>query len=138
MADTVRAAVQVAPRNIEIREFPRPAIGPDDGLLRVEANGICGSDVESYRGHLAMGRGPTIPGHEPMGIVEEIGDRAARAMGRATGGPGGAGGDRAVPVVPRLPDRALPGLPQPPLRPRRHRDRRAAVVCGAGSPSTST
>jgi threonine dehydrogenase-like Zn-dependent dehydrogenase len=81
MADTVRAAVQVAPRNIEIREFPRPTIGPDDGLLRVEANGICGSDVESYRGHLGMGRGPTIPGHEPMGIIEEIGDRASERWG---------------------------------------------------------
>src|SRR5918992_6414474 len=81
VADTVRAAVQVAPRQIELREFPRPTIGPDDGLLRVEANGICGSDVESYRGHLGMGRGPTIPGHEPMGIIEEIGDRAAERWG---------------------------------------------------------
>jgi threonine dehydrogenase-like Zn-dependent dehydrogenase len=81
MSDTVRAAVQVAPRQIELREFPRPTTGPDDGLLRVEANGICGSDVESYRGHLGMGRGPTIPGHEPMGIIEEIGDRAAERWG---------------------------------------------------------
>ena len=32
MADTVRAAVQVGPRQIEIREFPRPRIGPDHGL----------------------------------------------------------------------------------------------------------
>ncbi|WP_433273344.1 zinc-dependent alcohol dehydrogenase [Pseudonocardia xinjiangensis] len=79
MADTVRAAVQVAPRTIEIREFPRPVIGPDDGLLRVEANGICGSDVESYRGHLRMGGGgPTVPGHEPLGVIEEIGERAAQ------------------------------------------------------------
>jgi threonine dehydrogenase-like Zn-dependent dehydrogenase len=81
MTDMVRAAVQVAPRQIELREFPRPSIGADDGLLRVEANGICGSDVESYRGHLGMGRGPTIPGHEPMGIIEEIGDRAAERWG---------------------------------------------------------
>ena len=33
MADMVRAAVQVAPRQIELREFPRPATRPDDGLL---------------------------------------------------------------------------------------------------------
>jgi threonine dehydrogenase-like Zn-dependent dehydrogenase len=50
MADTVRAAVQLGPRQIEIQEFPRPRIGPDHGLLRVEANGICGSDVETYKG----------------------------------------------------------------------------------------
>jgi threonine dehydrogenase-like Zn-dependent dehydrogenase len=82
MGETVRAAVQVAPRTIEIREFPRPEIGPDDGLLRVEANGICGSDVEAYRGHLRMGKGgPVVPGHEPLGIVEEVGENAAQRWG---------------------------------------------------------
>ena len=51
MTDMVRAAVQVAPGQMELREFPRPTTGADDGLLRVEANGICGSDVETFRGH---------------------------------------------------------------------------------------
>src|SRR5215472_2130132 len=77
MTDMVRAAVQVAPRQIELREFPRPRTGPDDGLLRVEANGICGSDVETYRGHLGGDRPAFIPGHEPLGIIEEVGERAA-------------------------------------------------------------
>jgi threonine dehydrogenase-like Zn-dependent dehydrogenase len=77
VTDMVRAAVQVAPRQIEFREFPRPQTGPDDGLLRVEANGICGSDVETYRGHLGGPRPAFIPGHEPLGIVEEVGERAA-------------------------------------------------------------
>jgi threonine dehydrogenase-like Zn-dependent dehydrogenase len=77
----VRAAVQVAPNQIELREFPRPQTGPEDGLLRVEANGICGSDVETYRGHLGGARPAFIPGHEPLGIVEEVGDRAAERWG---------------------------------------------------------
>jgi threonine dehydrogenase-like Zn-dependent dehydrogenase len=81
MADMVRAAVQVGPRQIELREFPRPQTGPDDGLLRVEANGICGSDVETYRGHLGGPRPAFIPGHEPLGIVEEVGERAAERWG---------------------------------------------------------
>ena len=83
MAETVRAAVQVGPRQIELREFPRPRTGPDDGLLRIEACGICGSDVEMYRGNLGGrdGRFPLIPGHEPLGIVEEIGERAAARWG---------------------------------------------------------
>ena len=81
MADTVRAAVQTAPGTIELREFPRPAVGADDGLLRVEANGICGSDVEMFRGHMGLRGGPTIPGHEPLGIVEEVGEAAARRWG---------------------------------------------------------
>ena len=85
MAETVRAAVQVAPRKIEVREFPRPKIGDDDALLRVEANGICGSDVEIYKGHMGAGtRGdfkPFVPGHEPLGVIEEIGERAAARWG---------------------------------------------------------
>jgi len=81
MADTVRAAVQLGPRRIELQEFPRPRIGPDDGLLRVEANGICGSDVETYKGHLGSHPDPFIPGHEPMGIIEEVGERAAQRWG---------------------------------------------------------
>jgi threonine dehydrogenase-like Zn-dependent dehydrogenase len=85
MTDTVRAAVQVSPGKIELREFPRPRVGQDDGLLRVEANGICGSDVETYRGHLGGPRPAFIPGHEPLGIIEEIGERAARRWGVQVG-----------------------------------------------------
>lgn len=81
MSDMVRAAVQVAPRQIELREFPRPKVGPDDGVLRVEANGICGSDLESYRGHLGPGKPAFVPGHEPLGIVDEVGERAAQRWG---------------------------------------------------------
>jgi threonine dehydrogenase-like Zn-dependent dehydrogenase len=82
MSDAVRAAVQVGPRAIEIREFPRPAVTAETGLLRMEANGICGSDVETFKGHMGMGGGrPFIPGHEPLGTIEEIGDEAARRWG---------------------------------------------------------
>ena len=81
MGERVRAAVQVGPRQVEVREFPRPRIGPDDGLLRVEANGICGSDVETYKGNLGSRSLPMVPGHEPLGIVEEIGERAASRWG---------------------------------------------------------
>lgn len=86
LPDTVRAVVQTGPSALEIREFPRPVIGPDDGLLRVEANGICGSDVEIFRGHLqGRSRPPFIPGHEPLGIIEELGERAAERWGVQVG-----------------------------------------------------
>jgi len=85
MTQMVRAAVQTGPRTIEMREFRRPEIGPDAALLRVEANGICGSDIEIYRGHLGGERDPFIPGHEPLGIIEELGDRAAERWGVQVG-----------------------------------------------------
>ena len=80
--EMVRAAVQTGPEAYEIRELARPRIGDDDGLLRIEACGVCGSDVEQYRGHLVRpGMFPLIPGHEPLGIVEEVGARAAERWG---------------------------------------------------------
>ena len=77
---TTRAIVQTAPRQLELRELPIPEIDDDSALLRVEACGICGSDVEQYTGTLPV-RLPVIPGHEPLGIIETIGDRAAKRWG---------------------------------------------------------
>jgi threonine dehydrogenase-like Zn-dependent dehydrogenase len=80
MPKTSRAIVQTAPRQLELRELPIPDIDDDSGLLRVEACGICGSDVEQYTGTIPV-RLPLIPGHEPLGIIEKIGDRAAKRWG---------------------------------------------------------
>src|SRR5438874_10929038 len=77
---TSRAIVQTAPRQLELRELPLPDIDDDSGLLRVEACGICGSDAEQYAGVLPV-RLPVVPGHEPLGVIERIGDRAAKRWG---------------------------------------------------------
>jgi threonine dehydrogenase-like Zn-dependent dehydrogenase len=81
---TTRAVVQTAARTLEMRELPLPEIGPDDGLLRVEACGICGSDYEQYAGALPV-RYPAIPGHEPVGRIAQIGENAAQRWGVAVG-----------------------------------------------------
>lgn len=83
-----RAVVQTAPRTFEIHEFARPPAGADDAWLRLELCGICGTDIEQYDGRLddtGWTNGPTIPGHEPLGIVDEIGERAARRWGVKAG-----------------------------------------------------
>jgi len=84
MRRTALAMVQTAPRTLEPRELPLPEIGPDDGLLRVEACGICGSDVEQYEGVLRVPL-PLVPGHEPLGVIEAVGERAAARWGVAVG-----------------------------------------------------
>jgi len=85
MAGMVRAAVLREPRTIELAEFPRPAIGADDALLRLEACGICGSDYEQYEGAAPSTEDymqfPVIPGHEPLGVIEEIGAGARERWG---------------------------------------------------------
>ena len=74
------AMVQTAPRKLEARDLPIPQIADDSAILRIEACGICGSDYEQYEGVLQTPM-PVIPGHEPLGIIEAIGDKAARRWG---------------------------------------------------------
>jgi threonine dehydrogenase-like Zn-dependent dehydrogenase len=74
------AMVQTAPRKLEPRDLPVPDIDDDSALLRIEACGICGSDYEQYEGLLRTPV-PVVPGHEPLGRIEKIGDRAARRWG---------------------------------------------------------
>jgi len=75
MTAKVKAAVLLKPKTLELREFPRPAIGPDDALLRIEACGICGSDYEQYDGaqppHEDYTSFPVVAGHEQLGRIEE-------------------------------------------------------------------
>ena len=80
------SAVLVAPKTFELREFPIPAIGDDDGLLRMELAGVCGSDVLHWGGHSAVSRNlPVILGHEIVGRIEQVGHNAARRWGVAVG-----------------------------------------------------
>lgn len=79
-----QAMVQVSARRLELEEIEVPPVGAGEGLLRVEACGLCGSDVEQFRGHF-VDKGivsyPVVPGHEPVGIIEEVGPEAAKAWG---------------------------------------------------------
>ena len=56
MPATVRASVQVGPHKHEMQTFERPSVGRDDALMRVEACGVCGSDIEQFED--ASGRRP--------------------------------------------------------------------------------
>lgn len=80
MARMAQAIVQTGARKLETREYPIPEIGPEDGLLKLEVCGICGSDYEQYEGAINL-TSPVIPGHEPLGIIEKIGRIAAKRWG---------------------------------------------------------
>lgn len=67
----MRVAVYYNNRDIRLEERPRPEIGPGELLVRIEASGICGSDImEWYR----LPKAPIVLGHEVSGVVEEVGD----------------------------------------------------------------
>ncbi|MEO1525640.1 MAG: galactitol-1-phosphate 5-dehydrogenase [Planctomycetota bacterium] len=60
-------------KNLEVTEFENPTIGPKDVLVRVQACGICGSDIHGYDGSSGRRIPPLVMGHEAAGIVTEIG-----------------------------------------------------------------
>lgn len=69
----MRAAVLRAPQApIEIADIPRPKPGTGEVLIRMEACGICHSDL-FLAGRPKMPMIPLVLGHEGIGIVEELG-----------------------------------------------------------------
>src|SRR5690606_33371673 len=67
----------LAPGACELREVPVPVIGADDVLLRVEAVGVCGSDVHQYHNtHSWPVNVPVVLGHEFCGEIVQVGERA--------------------------------------------------------------
>jgi alcohol dehydrogenase len=84
MTQRSRALVLEQPRHLVTRELPVPEIGDDDGVLRVEACGLCGTDHEEFTGELFPGYA-FVPGHETVGTIERIGSRAAERWGVRVG-----------------------------------------------------
>ncbi|AVL77115.1 MULTISPECIES: zinc-dependent alcohol dehydrogenase [Staphylococcus] len=70
----MKAVTYQGHKNMEVREVHDPIIEEStDAIIKITASGICGSDLHLYhQGDLFMDPGFVI-GHEPMGIVEEVG-----------------------------------------------------------------
>ena len=83
---TVKAAFLTGIRKVEIRQAPDPVRQSDDDvLLRIQAVGVCGSDMHYYRtgriGNLVV-EYPFIVGHECAGTVVEAGPKSPLAAGQ--------------------------------------------------------
>jgi threonine dehydrogenase-like Zn-dependent dehydrogenase len=72
----MRGVVFLGDRTAEVREFPRPVPGRGEVLVQLKRAAICGSDLHTYRQPRSFfeGKAPWIPGHEPAGVVAELGD----------------------------------------------------------------
>ena len=73
----VKAAVYRGPGRIAVEDVPDPDLSPDGILLKVEACGICGSDLRTYRTGMRVDREWQILGHEVAGTVAAIGANVA-------------------------------------------------------------
>ena len=70
-------------RRLEFREFPVPEPGHGQVLVRMKASSLCGSDLRAIYRPTDQGSGPeayrgVIAGHEPCGIIEQVGPGVTR------------------------------------------------------------
>ena len=65
----MKALVYTGPHSLAFRDEPDPAPLADEALVRVEAVGICGSDMHAYHGFDARRPAPLILGHEAAGRI---------------------------------------------------------------------
>jgi len=75
----MKAVTYHGKRDVRVEEVPDPRIEqPTDAVIRVTSSGICGSDLHLYEMMGAFMDEGDILGHEPMGVVEEVGPEVAQ------------------------------------------------------------
>lgn len=75
----MKALVYTGPETLAYQDAPDPIPAADDVLVRVEAVGICGSDMHAFLGHDDRRPAPLILGHEAAGVIE-TGPRAGERV----------------------------------------------------------
>lgn len=70
----MRAVQITTPGEVKVGELPDPKPGPGEVLVKVEACGVCGTDLHIADGHFAPTPYPIVPGHEFAGTVVDVGD----------------------------------------------------------------
>jgi len=123
----MRAAVVTSfDRPLEIKEVPKPAPAAGQVLVRIEASGLCHTDIHAARGDWPVKPAPPfVPGHEGVGIVEQIG-AGVTEHAQATGSRSRGSGTPAAPA----------GTASPAGRPCASRSRTPATPSTAGTPSS--
>lgn len=74
----MRALRIVGEREVAVRERPEPIAGPGEVVVAIRSTAICGSDLHPYRHPTAAQlEVDYVPGHEPAGVVHELGPGVA-------------------------------------------------------------
>jgi threonine dehydrogenase-like Zn-dependent dehydrogenase len=70
----MKAVTWQGPKDMRVEDVPDPQlVDPTDAIIRVTTTGLCGSDLHLYEPLAPFMTPGDIVGHEPMGIVEEVG-----------------------------------------------------------------
>src|SRR5256884_9488792 len=81
----MRAVIIDAPASMRVGNVPDPTPRSDELLIRVEACGICGTDLHIIDGESPLARYPVVPGHEFAGEVVALGYDIAQSNGNGEG-----------------------------------------------------
>ena len=90
MSDQMKAVVCHGPMDYKLEDITIPKAGPGEALVKVEAVGICASDLKCYHGAAkfwgdssrpAWAETEVVPGHEFVGEIVELDDAAAKRWG---------------------------------------------------------
>jgi L-iditol 2-dehydrogenase len=76
LRSAMKALLYTEPYRFAYTDCPDPEPGPEDVVVRVQAVGICGSDVHGYTGTTGRRLPPLIMGHEASGVVAALGAAA--------------------------------------------------------------
>ncbi len=78
----MKALYYIGIKTLELREVDLPIPCDGEYLIKVKANGICGSDFEGYLGKTGRRTPPMIMGHEFSGIIDQAPPDGAYAVGQ--------------------------------------------------------
>jgi L-iditol 2-dehydrogenase len=81
----MRAALMKDVGSVQIEEVPDPVLDPAGAILQVEACGICGTDARTFFNGDPRAPSPWLLGHEPVGVLVEVGPRADLPPGITSG-----------------------------------------------------
>lgn len=83
----MRALVYTRPNEMQLQERPMPRAEPGEVVLRIDAVGICGSDMHAWHGHDPRRQPGLVLGHEFVGTVAESAAPGFAVGTRFTGNP---------------------------------------------------
>jgi threonine dehydrogenase-like Zn-dependent dehydrogenase len=72
----MKALVYVEPKRAEMQDWPEPVPEAGEGLVRIHAAGVCGSDLHIWLGHSPNHPPPRVLGHELAGVLERMNGEA--------------------------------------------------------------
>lgn len=75
----MKAVTYQGVKNVVVKDVPDPKIQkPDDMIVKLTSTAICGSDLHLIHGMIPNLQEDYVIGHEPMGIVEEVGPEVTK------------------------------------------------------------